>query len=98
MLDYNRPNNDKQMTQETIRLSRIAKELNIGKDTLVECLKLHGHEVDSNPNTKITLDQYELLRKEYATEAEIPAEAKTMNSKDEDNPISQVHCGFQIFG
>ena len=53
------------MTQETIRLSRIAKELNVGKDTLVECLKQHGHEVDSNPNTKINPEQYDILIREF---------------------------------
>lgn len=60
------------MTQETIRLSRIAKELNVGKDTLVECLKQHGHEVDPNPNTKITSEQYDILMREFALQPHAP--------------------------
>lgn len=60
------------MTQETIRLSRIAKELNVGKDTLVECLKQHGYEMDPNPNTKIASEQYDVLLKEYGGQFQTP--------------------------
>lgn len=70
--NHNHPNNNKQMTQETIRLSRIAKELNIGRETLVESLKLHGYEVDPSPNTKITPEQYAILLKEHGAQLHAP--------------------------
>lgn len=72
------------MTTDSIRLSKVAKELNVGLTNLVDCFARYGHEIDSSLNTKITIEQYELLRKEYATEAEILEVAKTLNSKEDD--------------
>ena len=60
------------METQIIRLSKVARELNVGRDTLVECLKLHGHEVDPNPNTKITPEQYAILLKEHGAQLHAP--------------------------
>lgn len=60
------------METQIIRLSKVAKELNVGKDTLIECLKRHGHEVDPNPNTKITPEQYDILMREFAIQPHTP--------------------------
>lgn len=51
-----------------IRLSKAAKEFNIGKDTIVEFLSERGFHIDSSPNTKLTSEMFELLVKEYGTE------------------------------
>lgn len=61
------------METQIIRLSKVAKELNVGKDTLIECLKRHGHEVDPNPNTKITPEQYDILMREFAFQPHTPS-------------------------
>ena len=50
------------------RLFKVAKELNVGSDTLVEYLQDKGHKVSNVPNTKLSGDQYELLLKEFASE------------------------------
>ena len=76
---------------QIIRLSKAAKELNVGKDTLIECLKQHGHDVDPSPNTKITAEQYDILMREFTTEPEISKEAKTTNSKKEDKPQTKAN-------
>ena len=53
--------------QKVMRLSQVARKLNVGRDTIVEFLAEKGMEVDRNPNAKITPDQYTLLAKEYAS-------------------------------
>ncbi|MEM9723592.1 MAG: translation initiation factor IF-2 N-terminal domain-containing protein, partial [Bacteroidota bacterium] len=50
------------------RLFKVAKELNVGSDTLVDYLQDKGHKVTNVPNTKLSGDQYELLLKEFASE------------------------------
>ena len=59
----------------TIRLSKAAKELNVGKDTIVGFLAKKGFQVDHLPNTKLTADMYALLVKEYQGEKEVKHEA-----------------------
>jgi len=40
----------------------------VGVNTIVDFLKKKGYDVDSNPNSKITAKQYELLQREYASD------------------------------
>ena len=55
----------------TIRLSKAAKELNVGKDTIVEFLAKKGFQVNPAPNTKLSADMYELLSKEFQAEKSV---------------------------
>jgi translation initiation factor IF-2 len=51
------------------RLSIIAREFNVGINTIVEFLHKKGFaEVDHNPNTKVSDDMYALLEKEYRSD------------------------------
>ena len=50
------------------RLSKVARELNVGISTIVEFLASQGKEVSSNPNTKIGEDLYMILLEEYQKE------------------------------
>lgn len=50
------------------RLSKVARELNVGISTIVEFLGSLGKEVSSNPNTKIGEDLYMILLEEYQKE------------------------------
>ena len=67
-------------TNFTIRLSKAAKEFNVGKDTIVEFLAKKGFQVDPSPNTKLTEDMYGLLVKEYQGEKEVKNEAKKLGN------------------
>jgi translation initiation factor IF-2 len=49
----------------TIRLSKAAKEFNVGSSTILEFLARKGFKVENNPNAKLTPDMYGLLVKEY---------------------------------
>ena len=55
----------------TIRLSKAAKELNVGKDTIVEFLAKKGFQINSAPNTKLSAEMYALLSKEYQVEKSV---------------------------
>jgi translation initiation factor IF-2 len=50
---------------EIKRLSKVAKELNVGIANIVEFLSDKGHEIDKNPNTKISAEVYDLLAREF---------------------------------
>lgn len=49
----------------SIRLSKAATEFNVGVSTILDFLKKKGHSIDSNPNTKLSPEMYNLLAKEY---------------------------------
>ena len=53
---------------QDIRLKTIAKELNVGVNTIVEFLHKKGYVIDANPNTKIDSGQYAMLIKEYSSD------------------------------
>ena len=62
----------------TIRLSKAAKEFNVGMGTILDFLAKKGFQVDSSPNTKLTADMYALLVKEYQGERKVKNEAKKL--------------------
>ena len=62
----------------TIRLSKAAKEFNVGMGTILDFLAKKGFQVDSSPNTKLTAEMYALLVKEYQGEREVKIEAKKL--------------------
>ena len=68
------------MSEETksIRLSKAAKEFNVGMGTILDFLAKKGFQVDSSPNTKLTAEMYALLVKEYQGEREVKNEAKKL--------------------
>jgi translation initiation factor IF-2 len=61
---------------KNIRLSKAAKEFNIGITTVVEYLLKKGHKIDNNPNTKISDTMYALLLKEFQSEKNVKEVAK----------------------
>jgi translation initiation factor IF-2 len=63
------------------RLSKIAKELNVGISTIVEFMHKKGIKIDSNPNTKITPEQHDLLLKEYSSDLNVKKESEKLNLK-----------------
>ncbi|GAB3499476.1 translation initiation factor IF-2 [Spirosoma knui] len=50
---------------KSMRLSQVAKILNTGTSSVVSRLSAKGFKVDSNPNTKLNMEQLEVLAKEY---------------------------------
>ncbi|MFN3341261.1 MAG: translation initiation factor IF-2 [Flavobacteriales bacterium] len=53
---------------KAIRLTKVARELNVGLATIVEFLNKKGYKVENNPNAKIDDEIYGVLLAEYQTE------------------------------
>ena len=74
-----------------VRLSKVAREFNLGLHTVVEFLEKKGHKVESNPNTKIAGDLYELLLAEFGSDKAIKEQSKaTVQLRQERETISLV--------
>jgi len=61
------------MTEGTIvrRLSKVAREFNIGTSTIVEFLAKKGISLENNPNTKLSESAYDFLCKEFQQEKKL---------------------------
>jgi len=58
------------MTEEKVmRLSQVARVLNVGVPTVISHLSAKGFKVDNNPNTKINAEQLEFLSKDFKSDA-----------------------------
>ena len=55
----------------TIRLNKVTRDLNVGITTAVEFLQKKGFTVEANPNTKITEEQFDMLKKEFSTDKDL---------------------------
>lgn len=64
------------------RLSKAAREFNVGISTIVEFLHKKGFDLDPNPNTKLPHDAYLLLVKEYSTDISVKKESEKLILKD----------------
>jgi translation initiation factor IF-2 len=64
------------------RLSKAAREFNVGIITIVEFLHKKGFDLDPNPNTKLPHDAYILLIKEYSTDISVKKESEKLILKD----------------
>lgn len=62
-----------------IRLSKIARVLNVGKSTIVGFLGDKGYKIDSNPNTKIPEEACRLLEDEFKKDLDLKAESKKVH-------------------
>jgi translation initiation factor IF-2 len=58
------------------RLSKAAREFNVGIHTIVEFLSKKGIEVDEKPTTKLSPDAYDMLVQEFQTEKAVKEESK----------------------
>jgi len=72
------------MTDEikATRLSKAAREFNVGISTIVEFLHKKGFNLDPNPNTKLPPEAYNLLIKEYSTDISAKKESEKLILKD----------------
>ena len=55
------------------KISKLAKELNVGVNTAVEFLRKHGVEVDDNPNARVDEKAVAMLQKEFSKDASVKA-------------------------
>lgn len=75
-------NSNYMVSGESIRLSKLAKEFNVGIHTIVDYLHKKGFkDVDMNPNTKVSAEAVQLLEKEYKTDISIKKESEKISLK-----------------
>ncbi len=82
------------------RLSKVAKNLNVGISTIVEFLHKKGITIESNPNTKIEDGQYDMLIAEFGKDKNIKREAnetreKLQHRKEENRETIAIE-GYEI--
>ena len=83
--------------ERTMRLSQVARILNVGVPTVISHLATKGYKLDNNPNTKINAAQLELLSKDFKADAlldgvapkkiaEVVAPVEVKTKSDDDLP------------
>jgi translation initiation factor IF-2 len=75
------------------RLSKAAREFNVGISTIVEFLHKKGFDLDPNPNTKLPHEAYILLVKEYSTDSSVKKESEKLILKDLHRKKESVSIG-----
>ena len=68
--------------RKATRLSKAAREFNVGITTIVEYLAKKGHDIDSNPNTKLEPELYDLLHEAYSTDQSVKKESEKLTLKN----------------
>lgn len=68
--------------RKATRLSKAAREFNVGISTIVEFLGKKGHDIDSNPNSKLDPDLYDLLEEEYNLDLNVKKESEKLTLKN----------------
>jgi translation initiation factor IF-2 len=68
--------------RKATRLSKAAREFNVGISTIVEFLGKKGYEIDSNPNSKLDPDLYELLEEEYSIDLNVKKESEKLTLRN----------------
>ena len=71
------------MAGKVKRLSKVAREFNVGISTIVDFVASKGHEVESSPNAKIDADLYEIIAQEYESDANLKKKSEKASKKKE---------------
>lgn len=78
----------------TIRLNKVTRDLNVGITTVVEFLQKKGFtEVEANPNTKITEEQYALLVKQFSKDKNLRLETEKRLRQNKDRNKASMSVG-----
>ena len=73
-----------------LRLIKVAKEFNVGLNTIVDFLHRKGIEIDSSPNTQIEPDTYAILEKEYGNNRPKGNELDSVREKINKKPVVTI--------
>lgn len=74
--------------QKTSRLSKVAREFNVGIATIVDFLNTKGIKIDANPNTKIEDNHYQILLSEYQSEKKEKEKSRNVINKEKRETIT----------
>ena len=79
-----------EVKKQFYRLFKVAKELNVPTGRLVDHLKDQGHEVANTPNTKLPVELYELLLKEFASDQLLKEKAAQIKEQRREEVFATV--------
>ena len=65
------------MAGKPIRLGKAAGELNVGIQTLIDFLQSKGIKIDTNPNTRLEPEHFDLLCQEFAADQNLKEQSKS---------------------
>lgn len=65
-----------------IRLSKIALEFNVGLSTIVEFLHSKERKISSDPNVKLSDEDYALVAKEFSSDSQVKKESSLVDLKN----------------
>ena len=66
-------------TNKGTRLAKVAKEINLGIDSVAEHLRKKGFEVEARPTTRITAEMYNLLLKDFNSDIVLKQRAEQVS-------------------
>jgi translation initiation factor IF-2 len=72
--------------KKAIRLSKAAREFNVGIQTIVEFLHKKGFDISTDPNGKIPSEAYALIVKEYSSDLSVKKDAEKLALKEKITP------------
>jgi len=72
--------------KKAIRLSKAAREFNVGIQTIVEFLHKKGFDISHDPNCKIPPEAYTLIVKEYSGDLSVKKDAEKLALKEKITP------------
>ncbi|NND77647.1 MAG: translation initiation factor IF-2 [Flavobacteriales bacterium] len=71
-------------TVKTVRLSKAAREVNLGIGRVVEFLGSKGFDIEAKPNTKLDPEMYDLLLQEFAADRDVKQRSKKKNVEEKE--------------
>ena len=78
------------------RLSKIARELNVGISTIVDFLHKKGVKINSSPNEKIAPELYDMLLKEFSTDLNVKKESEKLILRTKRERLEAISLGNNI--
>lgn len=81
----------------SVRLSKAAREFNIGISTVLDFLHKKGFKLDRDPNAKLSPEMYALLMSEFASEKHVKEEAKKIGLQFSGNETVTIADKRDVF-
>ncbi|MFO0485791.1 MAG: hypothetical protein ACK51A_09025, partial [Sphingobacteriia bacterium] len=81
--------------KKTYRLFKVAKELNVGSNTLVDFLNAKGHSISNDPNEKISADIYETLLNQFGSEKKLKERVEQIREFQRDQKAALPEEGVE---
>lgn len=81
----------------TIRLNKVARDLNVGITTVVEFLQKKGYTIEASPNAKITEEQYAVLVKEFSTDKKLKIESEKFSQERQNKDRNKASISIEGF-